>query len=159
MHSLLGDRFSSNARDHIQLFRCQRHIRVHNPCHFAFPRAEIRRWNIDPRPDEILLYQFVGVATCDALQLTQRISLAIDLHPAFCPAEGYINDGAFVRHQRRKCHHFIFIYQGAVTDSTFCWEFVVTMLSSPRMNRLNRSIVLFNRERHVINAVANFNLL
>ena len=116
---------------------------IQYPCHFSFTRSIIGCRNISAGPDKIFPDQFRCISSCDLFKFVRRIFFWIDPDTTFTSSKWNIYNGAFVSHQRCKCHHLILVYFGGKTNTTFAWCFVLRMLYPVGFYYFYTSIISF----------------
>ena len=136
-------RFTGYTTGCINLTRMHSRISIQYPGHFSFTGSIIRCRYISAGADKIFLDQFSCIATGDFFQFVRRIFFWIDLDTTFTTTKRNIYNGTFVSHQCSKGHHFILVYFGSKTDTTFAGCFVMGVLYTVGFNHFNASIISF----------------
>jgi hypothetical protein len=83
-----------------------------------------------------------------------RVLAGIDAHTALGAAEGDVDDGALVRHERRECLDLLQVDLVGVADAALAGEAVVAVLSAVSADHLRRAVVAVQREVHAEHGVA-----
>jgi hypothetical protein len=149
----LGDRLAGHARRPLQLVVGQGGVGVDDPGHLPRAGAEVGGGHVDAGADEVLLDQLEGVAPGDLLELVLLVLPAVDLDSPLGAAEGGVDDGALVGHQRGEGHHLVLVDVEAVADPPLGGELVVAVLGPPGVDHLHLAVLPLQGEGEVVDAV------
>src|SRR5690606_11562284 len=153
-----GKGFSRYTAESVELAGIHGGIGVGNPAHLAFARAVIGRGHINRRPDKVLLDQFNGIPAGYIFELPNGIVLGIDGDTPLGTPERYVYDGTFIGHQRRECHHLVFIDHFTIPDTAFGGRHVLRVFYPPCVDYLE-VVAPPEREAEPVNAVAYLDLV
>jgi len=84
---------------------------------------------------------------------------SVDHEAALAAAEGHVYDGALVGHERRECHHLLFVDAHGVADAALDGQLVVTVLGAVGLDDLDAAVVALDGELRVVGAVAHPDLI
>jgi len=82
-----------------------------------------------------------------------------DLDPALGAAEGDIDDRALVGHERGQRLDLVLVHHRRIADAALGRQLVLAVLRAPGLHHLDRSVVPFERESEVDDAVDRLDLL
>lgn len=126
----LRDGLSCDASCSIYVLWVELTIGVHDPGHFPWAGSNVRRRHIDSWSDKVLLAQFHGISTGDALQLCRCKFLGVELDASFGATKGYIDDGTLEGHQSGQSLDLLQIDLVRETDAAFGWKAVARVLGT-----------------------------
>ena len=152
MHRLSGD-----AGPGIQFRRMQALIFIGHPGHLAFAGADIGRRHILRGVDEIALRQFLCETAGDAFKLAFGPVTRIDDQPALRAAEGHLDKGTFVAHQRGKRLNLVLIDVGGEADAALD-RFEMLGMNRPVAGECMELSAKPDPEPHDISGVGNHDL-
>ncbi len=158
-HAALGDRLAGHAAERVDVVLRQREVGVGDPGHLLGAGAVVGRRHVDRRTDEALAEELVGVAAGDPFELAVGVVAAVDPDAPLGAAERDLDHRALVGHQRRERHHLVLVDAVVVADPALGRQLVLGVLGAPGMDHLDRAVVLLDRECHVVDAVADPDLL
>jgi hypothetical protein len=154
----LGDRFSGDAGDGVDVVGEEGAVLVGDPGHFTAAGSHVGRRYVQARADVAFLCKLLREPPGDAFQLGLTELPGVDGQAALGAAEGDVDDGALVGHQRGQRLNVVLGHAGGVSDSTLHGQAMLAV-DRPVAGKNMIAVAEFYEEANLVDVVARLDLI
>ncbi len=144
-HPAVLDRLAGDAAHVVDVVGEDLAVGVDHPAHLARAGAHVRRRHVLRRAEVALVDQLARETARDRLHLVAVVLARIDDQAALGAAEGHVDDGALVGHQRRQRLDLVLVDAHREADAALRRQAVIAVHRAPAGEDLGRAVDLHGK--------------